>query len=263
MNRPSILSLSIASLSLALLLPACAQGQDQNGGTQGQQNGSMQGQQNDNMQGQNNPPLRGRREAMRMVPARAALQRTLNADKDKPGSEFRAVLSKKVQLDNGPELPEGTILLGRVAADDMNEGGTSKLALRFTQADLKDGQVVPIKATIVGVYRPESTGPEGYPIAPGDEVPNSWNDGTLAVDQIGVMSGVDLHSKISSRNSGVFVSPKDKDVKLGSGTEIALAIAANPRGGRNRNRRNPNGQYPNGQNPGQNTNGQNPGMSQP
>ncbi len=33
----------------------------------------------------------------------------------------------------------------------MNQSGTSKLALRFTNAKLKNGQTVPIKATIVGI----------------------------------------------------------------------------------------------------------------
>ena len=40
------------------------------------------------------------------------------------------------------------------------------------------------------------------------------------------MSGVDLHSKIASMNSGVLVSTKKDDVKLKEGTEFGLAIAA-------------------------------------
>jgi hypothetical protein len=201
--------------------------QGQNGyNNQSQRGYYNQGQNGYNNQSQNgNTPIRGRHEAMKMVPARAALDHTLDADKTKPGYEFRATLAKSVRLDNGVELPSGTMLLGRVATDDMNEAGTSKLALRFTQADLRDGQVVPIKATIVGVFKPESMNSEGYPVAPGDQVPNSWNDGTLAVDQINVLSGVDLHSRISSRNSGVFVSTKKDDVKLNSGSEMTLAIA--------------------------------------
>jgi hypothetical protein len=68
------------------------------------------------------------------------------------------------------------------------------------------------------------------------------------------MSGVDLHSRIASKNSGVFVSPKDKNVKLASGSELALALAQSKQGARHRNGQNPSGQ---------NMNGQNPGMSQP
>jgi hypothetical protein len=165
------------------------------------------------------------REAMRMVPARAALDRDLSADKVKPGDEFRAKLAKRVQLDNGPELPAGTVLVGQVSTDDMNESGTSKLALRFTHAILKDGQTVPIKATIVAIFPPENTNADNDPVAAGDQAPNSWNDGTLAVDQINALPGVDLHSKIASRNSAVFVSNTKDNMKLRVGSELALAIA--------------------------------------
>jgi hypothetical protein len=219
MKRQSAIPLSIAALSLALLIPASAQSPNQNDS----QNGSMQSSQDS--QNATAPP-RGGREAMRMVAARAVLKQTLDADKVRSGYQFRATLAQKVQLNNGPELPSGTLLLGSVAEDDMNQAGSSKLALRFTEAVLKNGQRVPIKATIVGAYRPESMSSEGNPVSPGDEVPNSWNDGTLAVDQIGVLSGVDLHSRIASKNSGVFVSSTKKNVKLSMGSELALAIAA-------------------------------------
>lgn len=172
-----------------------------------------------------NPPIRGHREAMRMVPARAALAETLDAKKTRPGHVFRATLSNTVHLDNGPELPAGTVLVGAVVTDDMQLKGTSKLALRFTKAELKDGQVVPIKATIVGVFAPEWVSPQGYPVEAGDQAPNTWNDGTLQIDQIDATPGVDLHSRIASRNSGVFVSTTKDDVRLNRGSEIALAIA--------------------------------------
>lgn len=203
--------LTLTVLSLSLAMPALAQSQAQS----------------DNYQDQVQP-LHGEHEAMRMVPAQAALKTKLDAAKLSPGSTFEAVLSRKIQLQNGPTLPEGTVLLGSVATDDMNINGTSKLALRFTQANLKNGQQLPIKATIVNIYQPDDTSDQGYPVQPGDQVPNNWNDGTLAVDQIDVVSGVDLHSRIASMNSGVLVSTRKSDVKLREGSEFALAIAARP-----------------------------------
>lgn len=164
-------------------------------------------------------------EAVQMVPAQAALDQKLDAKKATPGEQFRATLAGKVHLKNGTELPSGTVLWGEVAKDDMNESGTSKLALSFTQAKLKNGSVIPIKATIVGIYGPDSGAPDPYPVTPGDQVPSSWNDGTLQVDQIGALAGVDLHSRISSRNSGVLTTNKKDDIKLGEGTEFSLAIA--------------------------------------
>lgn len=166
----------------------------------------------------------GQHEAMKMVRARATILSTLSAKDSQVGQTFQAKLSRTVQLSNGPQLPSGTMLAGTIETDELQQG-MSRLALRFTSATLKDGTVIPVKATIVGVYGPHSqrTDPLGEGSVP---IPNSWNDGTLAVDQIGVMSNVDLHSRIASRNSGVFVSTKTDNVTLHSGSEIQLAIAA-------------------------------------
>lgn len=166
----------------------------------------------------------GHHEAMHMVPVRAELMRPLDAKKDQAGSAVQAKLVQKVTLTNGTELPSGTILTGKVTEDDMQHQGKSKLALRFNQAQLKDGKILPIKATIVGFYGPESVSNDSF-TGSGDQVPNSWNDGTLQMDQIDVLGGVDLHSKVSSRNSGVFVSTKKDDFKLEDGSEIQFAIA--------------------------------------
>jgi hypothetical protein len=169
-------------------------------------------------------PIAGHREAVRMVPARAVLLRTLDAKDDHAGSTFQAKLVQKVTLTNGTVLPNDTILDAEVTVDDLQQKGTSTLAIRFNQAHLKNGSVVPIKATIVGFYVPRGGGWHTYPVGPGDQVPNSWNDGSLQFDQIGVVGDVDLHSKISSANSGVFVSTKKVNFKLGEGSEIQFAI---------------------------------------
>jgi len=161
-------------------------------------------------------------EASQMVPAQAALSRAIDGRNAKPGDEFRARLAEKVHLKNGSELPEGTILMGKVGTDDMQQKGSSKLALCLNEAQLKNGKTIPIKATIVGVYSPDA----GSALAPrGDQVANDWTRSIYAIDQIDALSGVDLHSRITSQNSGVLVSAKKDDIKLKQGTELALAIA--------------------------------------
>lgn len=167
----------------------------------------------------------GQSEAQRMVPANADLLQNLNSKDLHDGSTFKVKLSQTVKLDDGTRLPSGTMLLGQVATDDMQTQGASKLAIRLTQAQLKNGKVIPIKATIVGVAAPATTDSEGYPEIPGHEVPNTWNDGTLQVDQLNAVKGFDLHSSISSGNSGVFVSKTKDNVKLNRGTEFELALA--------------------------------------
>jgi len=159
--------------------------------------------------------------ALHLVPASALLLDTLDAKKLQPGATFTARLNTKVHLANGTELPAGTVLQGTVTSDDMNLQGTSKLALQFTTAQLKGGQSVPIKAAIVGLYSNDGV----------DDAYNGWadwNKQTVGVEQLDVMSGVDLHSQIDSQNSGVFVTTKKDDVKLGRGSNFSLAIAAEP-----------------------------------
>jgi hypothetical protein len=170
-------------------------------------------------------PIAGQHEASLMKPARARLVETLDARKDTSGQTVKAQLDGKLQLANGTELPRGTVLIGKVSADDTQQPGTAKLALRFDQARLKNGTMVPIRATIVGFYGPQSDDPEINPIDSANEIPNDWTAKTLQMDQMNVAPGVDLHSKISSQNSGVFVATKKDDVKLRQGSELQLAIA--------------------------------------
>jgi hypothetical protein len=116
------------------------------------------------------------------------------------------------------------VLVGTIVKEN-GEPGASKIAVRFTQADLKGGQVVPIKATIVGVARPGDGYSDNGSIAQGEQSPNEWTAKTLRVEQDGVASHVDLHSDIASDDSGVFVATGNRDVKIPAGSEIKLAIA--------------------------------------
>jgi hypothetical protein len=166
----------------------------------------------------------GHHEATLMEPASATLIKTIDAAHEQSGAIVDAKLQGKVRLTNGTELPRGTMLLGKVANDDMQQAGRSKLALRFDEARLKDGTTVPIRATIVGFYGPGGADSE---INPEDSSlrSNDWTARTVQMDQEDAAPGVDLHSKISSRNSGVFVTSKKDDIKLKEGSEIQFAIA--------------------------------------
>jgi len=172
----------------------------------------------------------GQLEAQQMVPARAALTQDIDSKKVEAGAQIRVTLKGTTHLKNGPELRSGTILIGTVTNDDMQIPGQAKLALRFTQAQTRDGKTVPVKATIVGVFGPQGTNDEGYDVAAGDQAPNDWKPETIAMDQKGVLSGIDLHSRIASSNSGVLVSTSKSEVKIPRGTELTLAIAAQQNG---------------------------------
>jgi len=210
-------SLAIAA-SLLLGLPGAAYSQSENS-TSSQNSGVTSSATASSTQS-------GKAEASEMVPARAYLVRKLDAKDDKIGSQFTAKLADTVHLKNGTELPRGTELIGDIATDEMQMEGNSKLALLINEARLKDGKTIPVKATIVGVYGPESESMNGYYVAPGQEEANNWTNHIVSIDQLNAIPGVELHSRIAGNNSGVFVAKKKNDVKLAGGSELAIAIAA-------------------------------------
>jgi hypothetical protein len=169
-------------------------------------------------------PIQGHQEATLMKPVRAVLIDSVDADRNHDGSTVQARLTQKVTLTNGTELPKNTVLLGQVTQDDTHQQGSSKLALRFDQARLKDGTTVPVRATIVGYFSQNTLETEVGSEAITEQAANDWSAKTLQLDQENVTRGVDLHSAIASKNSGVFVSTKKDDVKLKSGSEIQFAI---------------------------------------
>jgi hypothetical protein len=155
--------------------------------------------------------------AQRMVPAQAMLKNTLDARNARDGQQFQAALNDSVTLKNGQKLPRGTVLVGRIVADQAHPNGNSKLTLRFTQARLKGGKMIPIKAMITGAYSQSD---------PAAQYGSGWTPSELQIEQLGATHhGVDLHSSVSAKNSGMFVAAKEDDVKLDRGSNLSLAIA--------------------------------------
>lgn len=222
-HRTNALAVATAVLSLPLL--AFAQpSKTPNQSSQNSQTGSAWNQSSQQMHQHS-----ARWEAQQMVPVEATLIKRIDARDMHPGWIFTAKVNKDVTLSNGIRLDHSAKLVGKIVKDNMNSQNGSRLALRIMRIDMPDGKVVPVKATIVGVI----TNNYASTAYPNTEVPNTWNDHTLQVDQENVLHGVDLHSRIGSRNSGVFVSRKDKNVTLNAGTELQLAVA--PRSVQKRN----------------------------
>jgi hypothetical protein len=177
-------------------------------------------------------PIRGT--PPKMVPARGLLAESVDGKKTAVGMTVHVKLDRKIKLQDGPELPKGTTLTGEVVSDELEAGGRSTLALRFEQAMLKTGEMVPVKVTILAVHAPAPP-PSGTPSDDLDALVavtdfTGWESGQVQVDQVDVMKGVDLHSAMTRRNSGVLVSNTDKDIKLGMNTQLELAIAFQPHG---------------------------------
>jgi hypothetical protein len=174
--------------------------------------------------GQNSQPISAAAsaEAAKMVPATAAFIANVDSQKLSAGAKVQVKLQGKVRLENGPELPSGTVLVGQVV-DDQSQTGKTKFALRFTEADLKGGQSVPIEATIINAYQESNETAAGEYNVAGS--PLGWDKQTLVVNETDAMPGVDLHSSIGSSNSGVFVSTRKDDIKFNPSVQLELAIA--------------------------------------
>ena len=161
----------------------------------------------------------GSRQAARMVSASIQLKTGIDARKFHPGDKFEAVLDRDIHFKDGSELKGGTTLVGEITTDQMTPGN-ARMALRFTNARLKNGQSIPIKATVMEIAPPQDE--SGYYL--GDEG-RLWNRRDLRVDQVSAFRGVDMHSNIAAHDSVVFVSQKENDVKLAPMTQMVLAIA--------------------------------------
>jgi hypothetical protein len=201
MKHGSVVSLSIAALSLALVMTNHAEAKTPKNASVSPTEGATA------VQG----------ETVQRVTAQASFQKPIDSKKIQAGQKIQVVLSDKVQLKNGPELPRGTVLVGTASTADAQSGGTAKLTLCFTEAQLKDGKTIPVKATIVGIFPANSLERDD---------PNIWNSRSLKVDQGGFVPGIELHSNIVDSASGVFVSTKGDAVKLMPGNWIALEIEA-------------------------------------
>ena len=160
-------------------------------------------------------------DAAMMVPAHASLRTKLNAKQSHAGEEIRAELERTIQLKNGPELPHGTQLLGEVTAVEAKPDKV-RLALRFDEAQLRDGSKIPIKAMILFIQSASSVGTDSDLARVSAR--DVWTPNIYKVDQLGTISGADLHSSITSDDSGVITSNKKDDLTIGKGSEIDLVI---------------------------------------
>ena len=205
MKRKSAVALSIATAAFTLLLAQFAPAQ----AAPSKDNSSAAMQQ-----------------AREMVPALVSLAQPIDASKMQQGDQVKATLNGKVQLKNGTELPSGTEITGQVSVDQMQNDGTYRLALVFSNAQLKNGTVIPIKATIMRVYPPVGYHPVGDALYYAYANTHYWTDRTVQVDQPDALKGVALQSRIAGDNSGAFVSKQKDEIRLSTDTLLDLAIAA-------------------------------------
>jgi hypothetical protein len=152
--------------------------------------------------------------ANHLVAADAELQHSLSAKTAKPGQIITARLTESVHMADGKELPRNTVLLGHIdKVQPSLDKSISKIVLTFNEARLQNGQKIPVKGAIIGVY------PEGTETSAPDL------SSELKVEQEPSSShGYALTSSINSSNSGILTA-NGKNVRLVDGTELQFALA--------------------------------------
>jgi hypothetical protein len=154
-----------------------------------------------------------------LVQANATLDKKIDVKTVKQGDAVTAKLTGKVRFANGTELPRGTELVGHVdQVSDAN--GTPTLAWTFDKAQLKDGKEVPLKATLLGIYRPgQQQGDTSLTLSANTQVDQQAGDLPFS-----------LHSAVADNGSGTLTGTH-KDLKLNQGTQLQFAVAAQPGAG--------------------------------
>ncbi len=198
---------------------------------------------------------------IQMVQAQAQLDNTLDTKKAKQGEAVTAKLMENVQVPDAQPLPKNTVLEGHVeqvrASDHKSD---SMMVITFDKAKMKDGQEVPIKATVIAMTEPQSmqqagsgapasAGPpmtsaspsasDGAPSGGGSmSTPSAPSLQPMSVPQAGSgqqqaqqngVPDVALKSDIHQHNSATLMS-KGRNVHVPDGTQLQLAIAEIPAG---------------------------------
>ncbi|HTV06453.1 MAG TPA: hypothetical protein VME86_13885 [Acidobacteriaceae bacterium] len=171
---------------------------------------------------------------LKLVSANALLTTRLDSKNARLGERLTAKLTGNVKAADAMELPKGTVLLGKVAhVQPSINNGPSRISVVFNQARLRNGHVIPIKATLLGAYPTSSWNSYDYTGVGGPYIGlhSHYISYDQKVDQEpGTLSHVAMRSAVQSSVSGVF-SSKDRNIDLRSGTQLQFAIAPKTKNG--------------------------------
>lgn len=196
---------------------------------------------------------------IQLVSARALLSKGIDAKKAKQGDAVTAKLQDDVKIPGSVDLPRNTVLLGHIDQVQPSENkGDSSVQVTFDKAQLKNGQQLAIKATIMQISAPPSAlrnqesgspgeaatpsapmssagggpgggmqSPQSTPRPAPSSMPSVTPDSSQPSGQQTGIPGVQLQSDIHQSNSAVFTAKK-KNVHLDDGTQLQMAIAVIP-----------------------------------
>lgn len=149
------------------------------------------------------------------------LDRTLDSKNAKVGEVVTAKVRETVKAD-GLTLPRGTELVGKVADVKTAQDGKVSVSLVFTEAKLKGGREIPVKATVIGAYPASAGGDGNYNATTMGPVPSQVPNNGVYTQQ-GTLGNVNLSSAVANNDSATFTS--NGHFKLEDGTYLQLGVA--------------------------------------
>ena len=184
-----------------------------------------------------------------MVSARVWLNKALDAKKAKADDPVTLKLLDDAKISGTRVLPRNTVLLGHVDRVQASENkGDSVMQVIFDKAQLKDGQLIPVKVTIMRILPPTGySNPGGGSLTPDQLSPSSTTGAGAAMnpgsagppagssaargnqpdhgDESGI--GVEVKSDVKESSSGTFTS-KGRNAYAPGGTQMQIAIVEVP-----------------------------------
>ena len=196
---------------------------------------------------------------IQLVSVHAELGKSIDAKKAKPGDAITAKIQDDVKIPGSVDLPRNTVLLGHIDQVQPSENkGDSSVQVTFDKAQLKNGQQLAIKATIMQISAPVSAlrnqeaapgspgtmpsapassagggsgggmnSPQSTPRPASSSMPSVVPESSQPSSQQSGIPGIQLQSDIHQSNSAVFTAKK-KNVRLDDGTQLQMAIAVIP-----------------------------------
>jgi hypothetical protein len=153
-------------------------------------------------------------QGLKLMAGNTELVRALSTKSATQGEAVTVKLTDAIKTPEGVELPRGTELIGRVdEVKASDKKGPSTLVLTFSQARLKDGKTVAIKATLAGFA----------PAGGVEELPTAVAADGSFDQEPGSASGVTLHSAVQDKTSGTLTDGR-RDLNFGAGTQFLVAV---------------------------------------
>jgi hypothetical protein len=174
---------------------------------------------------------------VQMVNLVANVDKTIDTKKAKVGDPFTAKVTTGGKLDDGTDVPAGSILEGHIDSVTPSEKkGDSVLTVTIDKLAFKDGKEVPVKATITRVDSTSDSGddkaysdPSSYRVAsiPSTK-PASMQDPNAPKGPHAVPD-LTLKSSPHDATSGTFTYAK-KNLKMNNTFQLQVSVASAPLG---------------------------------